>query len=86
MDFTREERVRLQQENPTLITCRAAARQGSEEDGIERCFHFQKGMLIRSFRAKLELVEQVVVPLSVSVLCAAHDGLLAGHAGVRATL
>ncbi|PVD30403.1 hypothetical protein C0Q70_09669 [Pomacea canaliculata] len=67
---------------------RAAACQRSEEANLETNFHLQQGMLIRSSRTTTGTFQQVVVPqtLRASVLCAAHDGLLAGHAGVRATL
>lgn len=88
LDVTREELIQLLNSDQTLDACRAVTSGRREVLDPGQDFKFQDKVLTRMARNKTGVVSQVVIPLKLrtSVLCAAHDGLLFGHSGIRATL
>eukprot|EP00745_Piridium_sociabile_P002381 TRINITY_DN1145_c0_g1_i6.p1 TRINITY_DN1145_c0_g1~~TRINITY_DN1145_c0_g1_i6.p1 ORF type:complete len:1434 (+),score=199.20 TRINITY_DN1145_c0_g1_i6:329-4630(+) len=91
LTVNREKLIQLQGEDDTLVKLfqkekdKTVVNSGSARVSF---FFFFEGVLYRHFRDGEVLTEQIVVPSSLrsSVLCAAHDGIMAGHCGVRRTL
>jgi len=85
LNVTRDDLERLQREDAALKPLFARVGQ-VEENRVS--FVIADGILYRHFAGDEEVVKQIVVPgpLRSAVLCAAHDGIMAGHCGVRRTL
>ena len=85
LNVTRDDLGRLQREDAALKPLFARVGQ-VEENRVS--FVISDGILYRHFAGDEEVVKQIVVPgpLRSAVLCAAHDGIMAGHCGVRRTL
>ena len=86
----RNQLSRLQKSDPSLKACFEAVVPDSVVPSADRkaVFQIHDGILFRHFLKSNDVIRQIVVPKSLrsSVLCAAHDGLMAGHCGVRRTL
>lgn len=92
LNIDRDKLVRLQREDKSLSSLFDSIDSDEKkfENDLENpCFFLRDDVLYRCHVGKnMDVVEQVVVPLPLrdSVLCTAHDGLLAGHGGIKRTL
>ena len=88
VDVTAQKLKQLQSEDSTLAKFVQLANSSDDDTQSQYKFEFQEGILVRVYLGEGEEIVQVVVPQSLrsTVLSTAHDGLLAGHCGVRKTL
>ncbi len=90
LNLSKKELITLQEQDPELQTCRDMAVSGRCVNLKKSSFSFSKdqGVLMRNFSKEKVQVSQIVVPAQArkKVLFTAHDGLLAGHCGMRKTI
>ena len=90
LNMSKSELITLQEQDPALNKYHGMAKTGECVNLRNSSYSFSKeqGVLVRNFAKGEENVSQVVVPEQArkKVLFVAHDGLLAGHCGIRKTL
>lgn len=90
LNVSKDDLIRLQLEDPKLLPLFDKAKQGVVQKSGEDHFSYivEDGILYRRFSHGNSVSKQILVPSSLqqSVLCVAHDGIMAGHCGIRRTL
>ncbi|XP_033730041.1 uncharacterized protein LOC117319318 [Pecten maximus] len=87
---SRTDMIQAQMDDQSLKNLHDLARQGKIKEtpnGNVSCFTYRKGLLYRKIEKLGEITHQVVVPspFREAVLQLAHDGIMAGHMGIKRT-